>query len=330
VAGALEYAHGQGVLHRDVKPSNLLMDMNGTVWVTDFGLAKGGDGEDLTHTGDIVGTVRYMAPERFQGQSDARSDVYALGLTLYELLALRPAFAERDRARLIQQVMHEEPQALRKVSRAVPRDLETIVHKATAKEPGQRYARAAALAEDLQRFLDDRPIRARRVQAPERFWRWCRRNPMVAGLVAAVVLVTVLGFAGVLVQWQAAVDSSDLARANEDVANRRRDEIQQVNAELLISREKVRRALYISDLRLIPGAWENESLGPLLRLLERQVPRNGEKDLRNFEWHYWNRLCQPQNEVVLELVEKWGSGWLKPDSPTIRTCPGMSSKFSVN
>src|SRR5262249_27521261 len=139
VAEALEYAHSQGILHRDIKPSNLLLDMHGTVWVTDFGLAKGGDADNLTHTGDIVGTIRYMAPERFSGTSDARADVYALGLTLYELLTLKPAFTERDRDKLMQQVLHDDPPALRRLNPAIPRDLETIIHKATAKEPERRY-----------------------------------------------------------------------------------------------------------------------------------------------------------------------------------------------
>ena len=116
VAEALDYAHSQGVLHRDIKPSNLLLDLKGTVWVTDFGLAKSGDAENLTHTGDIVGTVRYMAPERFRGESDPRSDVYALGLTMYELLALRPAFEEKDRARLMQEVMRGEPTRLARIT----------------------------------------------------------------------------------------------------------------------------------------------------------------------------------------------------------------------
>ena len=113
IAEALDYAHGRGILHRDIKPSNLLMDLKGTVWVTDFGLAKAAGAEDLTHTGDIVGTIRYMAPERFQGKSDVRSDVYSLGVTLYELLVLRPAFGERDRVTLIERVLHQEPLPLR-------------------------------------------------------------------------------------------------------------------------------------------------------------------------------------------------------------------------
>jgi serine/threonine protein kinase/WD40 repeat protein len=190
-AEALAYAHGQGILHRDVKPSNLLLDTHGTVWVTDFGLAKAEGSDELTHTGDIVGTLRYIAPERFEGQADARSDVYSLGLTLYEMLTLRPAFDAGDRARLIQRVLHDELPRLRHLDGRIPRDLETVVLKAAARSPGDRYVGAGALAEDLRRFLADRPILARRNSARERLWRWCRRNPVVARLVGAVAFLLV-------------------------------------------------------------------------------------------------------------------------------------------
>ena len=163
VADALAHAASQGILHRDIKPSNLLLDDTGNVWVTDFGLAKAAsDGDDLTHTGDVVGTLRYMAPERFNGQGDLRSDVYSLGLTLYELLALRPAFDEADRNKLIKQVMHDEPVRPRKLNPGVPRDLETVVLKAIARDPAHRYQTPADMAEDLKRFVEDRPVRARR------------------------------------------------------------------------------------------------------------------------------------------------------------------------
>jgi tetratricopeptide (TPR) repeat protein len=196
VAEALEYAHRQGTLHRDIKPSNLLLDSQGTVWVTDFGLAKVNDSDDLTNTGDVVGTVRYMAPERFQGRCIPESDVYALGLTLYELLALRPAFDEPDRARLIHLVTQTEPPRLRKLEPSVPRDLETIVHKAIERDPAHRYTSAGDLAEDLRRFLDDRAIRARRLSPTEQAWRWCRRNPAAAALAAAVLALVMLAVGG--------------------------------------------------------------------------------------------------------------------------------------
>jgi WD40 repeat protein/serine/threonine protein kinase len=194
VAEALAHAATLGITHRDVKPSNLLLDAQGNVWVTDFGLAKvAADTDDLTNTGDVVGTMRYMAPERFQGHSDVRSDLYSLGLTLYELLTLRPAFDEADRNKLVAQVLHGAPPRPRQVNPAVPRDLETIVLKATDRDPARRYQTAAELADDLRRFVEDRPVRARRVSLRERAWRWCKRNPAIAGLTAAVatLLITV-------------------------------------------------------------------------------------------------------------------------------------------
>jgi WD40 repeat protein len=191
VAGALDYAHRQGIRHRDIKPSNLLLDTSGTVWVTDFGLAKADDQQNLTHTGDVVGTLRYMPPEAFDGRADARGDVYSLGLTLYELLVLQPAFNEKERSRLVKQVTTEAPARLDRLNREVPRDLATIVHKAIDRDPAHRYASAAELAADLQRFIDDEPILARRAAAAERLWRWCRHNPAVAGLLATVAVLLV-------------------------------------------------------------------------------------------------------------------------------------------
>jgi serine/threonine protein kinase/WD40 repeat protein/tetratricopeptide (TPR) repeat protein len=217
VADALAHAASQGILHRDIKPSNLLLDDTGNVWVTDFGLAKAAsDGDNLTHTGDIVGTLRYMAPERFNGQGDLRSDIYSLGLTLYELLALRPAFDEADRNKLVKQVMHDEPVRPRKLNPAVPRDLETVVLKAIARDPAHRYQTPAEMAEDLKRFVEDRPVRARRASEAEKFLRWCRRNPLPASLLVGIVLVFLAGFAGVSWQWREA------ATAREDEKGQRR------------------------------------------------------------------------------------------------------------
>jgi serine/threonine protein kinase/tetratricopeptide (TPR) repeat protein len=212
VADALAHAVSQGILHRDIKPSNLLLDDTGNVWVTDFGLAKAdSDGDNLTHTGDILGTLRYLAPERFNGQGDLRSDIYSLGLTLYELLTLRPAFVEADRNKLIKEVMHGEPIRPRKLNPAVPRDIETVVLKAIARDPAHRYQTPAEMADDLKRFVEDRPVKARRVSETEKFLRWCRRNPLPASLLAGLVLVFLAGFVGVSWQWRVA----ETARADE-------------------------------------------------------------------------------------------------------------------
>ena len=202
VAEALAYAHQQGIVHRDIKPSNLLLDTQGTVWVTDFGLAKAEGTDELTSPGDLLGTLRYMAPERFQGQADPRSDVFSLGLTLYEMVTLRPAFAADERAQLIERMLHAEPPRPRQLDGRIPRDLETMILKAIAKEPARRYQTAGELAADLQRFLADRPILARRSTATEQFGRWCRRNPWLAGAnIAAAVLTTILAIGSTLAAW---------------------------------------------------------------------------------------------------------------------------------
>ena len=193
VAKALNYAHRQGTLHRDIKPANLLIDEGGTVWVADFGLAKAMEHDNVSRTGDIVGTLRYMAPEQFLGAADSRSDIYSLGLTLYELLTLKPAFDEAQRKRSF---IHEsgplEPVRPRRENPSIPRDLETIILKAIAVEPSSRYQSAAELAEDLERFLEDRPIFARRASTAERLRRWARRNPAIAtlsGLATSLLLL---------------------------------------------------------------------------------------------------------------------------------------------
>jgi serine/threonine protein kinase/tetratricopeptide (TPR) repeat protein len=188
VASALAYAHSRGIIHRDIKPGNLILDTTGNAWVTDFGLAKTGEGA-MTHTGDVLGTLRYMSPERFKGQCDVRGDVYALGMTLYELLTLKTAYASSDRLQLIELIRHSEAASPRSIDVRIPRDLETIVMKAIDKEPRRRYQSADEMGEDLQHFVNDEPIKARRVGSVERLARWCRRNPAVAGLAAVIVLL---------------------------------------------------------------------------------------------------------------------------------------------
>ncbi|MGO9467246.1 MAG: serine/threonine-protein kinase [Isosphaeraceae bacterium] len=219
VADAMEYANRQGVLHRDIKPSNLLLDASGNVWVADFGLAKTTEAGDLTQTGQFVGTIRYMAPERFGGRCDARSDVYSLGLTMYELAALRPAFEESDRYKLIDQIRRKGPRQLKALAPKVPRDLETIIQKSIAPDPAHRYGTAATLADDLRRYLEDRPIRARRASRPERVLRWCRRNPWAAFSIAVLCLGTAVS------TWQAlrATAASRAASLAEAATRKERD-----------------------------------------------------------------------------------------------------------
>jgi serine/threonine protein kinase len=198
-AEALEHAHQNGIVHRDIKPANLLVDGQGRLWITDFGLAQFHADAGLTQTGDVLGTLRYMSPEQASGRRvllDHRTDVYALGATLYELVTLEPIFPSQNRNELLYQIAHEEPRAPRAWDKAIPVELETIILKAVAKNPADRYQTAQELADDLRRYLADEPIRARRPTLWERARKWARRHPSV---VAAGVLVLLLCLAGLLV-----------------------------------------------------------------------------------------------------------------------------------
>lgn len=202
LAEALHHAHEHGTIHRDIKPSNILIDDSGTAWITDFGLARSDDQSSdsnegsLTLTGQIVGTLRYLAPERLNGQHTASGDVYSLGATLYEMLALQPMFEESDRIQILDRIRHGQHPSLKKLVPGVPRDLETIIDKATMADSSLRYKDARYLADDLRLFLLDRPIRARRAWFFEKVIRWCQRNRSLAAALAIVVsllLVLVVG-----------------------------------------------------------------------------------------------------------------------------------------
>jgi serine/threonine protein kinase len=197
-AEALEQAHQVGILHRDVKPANLLVNDQGHLWVTDFGLARFENEASLTLTGDLLGTLRYMSPEQALGRRgvvDQRSDVYSLGLTLYELLTLQPAFGGRDREELLRRIAQDEPTAPRRLNPAIPRDLETIVRKAGAKDPAERYLAAAELADDLRRFLDNQRIQAQPPSLVDRARRWVRRHQDVVACGVAILGVVLVALA---------------------------------------------------------------------------------------------------------------------------------------
>ncbi|WP_165224811.1 serine/threonine-protein kinase [Aquisphaera insulae] len=297
VASALAHAHARGILHRDIKPSNLLLDTEGVVWVSDFGLAKVDD-DELTRTGDILGTLRYMAPERFRGRGDARADVYSLGLTLYELLVLRPAFDSPDRVALSEQIRVMEPDRPRSKDPRIPRDLETIVLKAIEKDPADRYATAEAMAEDLQRFLDDQPIRARRVGVPERYARWARRNPVIAilgGVLTAVLLAATAS--SVLVARRMAA----LAKVNQDTARSEREaKLDAVAAreQADLQRERAEQHLYTARIGQAESAIRLRDPATARGLLDACRPRPGEPDRRGWEWSYLDQWCRPESGTI--------------------------------
>ncbi len=190
-ANALHYAHHQRVLHRDIKPANLLLDREGTIWITDFGLARRTDLDAETQTGEILGTLRYMAPEQIAGTGDSRVDIYSLGLTLFELLTLKPAI-ESPKLRLLDPERISVIRNPRSIQPNIPPDLQTITLKACAFAPQDRYQHAREFEEDLRRFLEDRPILAKRSTRVEMLIRWSRRNPAIATLASATLALLVL------------------------------------------------------------------------------------------------------------------------------------------
>jgi WD40 repeat protein len=275
VADAVHYAHQRGILHRDLKPGNILIDAAGEPHVTDFGLAKRvEDDSSLTLSGEVLGTPAYMAPEQAAGkvkEMTTAADTYSLGAILYELLTGRPPFVGQTPMEALHASLHEEARAPRTFNRAVAPDLETICLKCLEKEPARRYTSARALADDLRHFIRGEPVQARPISGTAKAWRWCRRKPALAGALAAVAGVFVLGLTGVLWQWSTARQRELTAREN----------------------------LYAADINQIQHALAADNLRQARELLQKQVPKPGEPDLRGFEWRYLWRQCQGEEAFSL-------------------------------
>ncbi len=286
-AQALHFAHDRGVIHRDVKPSNLLMDQDGQLNVADFGLARIQTADELTLTGDVVGTLRYMSPEQIEGRPvDQRTDIYSLGITLYELISQRHPFPEENRNRLIQQILEQPALPLDRVESQVPRDLATIVAKCLRKRADDRYATAADLSEDLQRFLDHRVIMARRPSSTEHVRRWVRRNPIVSVLGCIVaLLVLLLAVVGPLVAYRQTL----------------------LSHALLNSQQRLRAELYDQEIAVAFDALDDGALERVDEILQRYLPTSGQPDRRGFEWYYlWQ---QSRRGLAAPQVREWISIW---------------------
>jgi WD40 repeat protein/serine/threonine protein kinase len=290
-AEALEHAHQLGVVHRDVKPANLLLDGRGNLWITDFGLARLSSDAGLTMTGDLVGTLRYMSPEQALAKRvpiDHRTDVYSLGVTLYELLTLEPAFPGADRQELLRQIAFEEPRPPRRLDRAIPQELETVVLKAMAKNPNDRYATAQELADDLRRFIESKPIRARRPGLCKRTVLWVRRRPALAGLLAASGVAAVALLALGLGVWvhlllRGAYADTELARQKEAEQRQRAEKFQ-----------------YFQHIALAEAAWQDAHMGRLEQLLDECLP-----DYQHtWEWRYLKRQCHTDSATL--TGHTWG------------------------
>jgi len=352
IAEAIHYAHQKGILHRDLKPSNVLIDRAGHPRITDFGLAKRvADDRGLTVSGQLLGTPSYMSPEQAAGKSretGPRSDVYSLGALLYELLTGRPPFRAETPLETLRQVLDAEPAAPRLLNPTAPRDLETISLKCLEKDPRRRYASAQELGDELQRFLDGRPIDARPISAADRGWRWCRRNPVVAALTAGLALalatgsVISTGFA-VRAQEEAnrsavfafrerkeAERSADLAVKANDLAAQAKKE-----ADRATSQERLtQRYLYSAHMNLANQAWNSGNLPRVVELLEQHraaptapsalggVGRAGPEDLRSFDWRYLWRLCNRQRKTIPLCKHEEVAGW---DSVFTKASPFLIS-----
>jgi WD40 repeat protein/serine/threonine protein kinase len=306
---ALQFAHEQGIIHRDIKPSNLLVDESGWLWVSDFGLARVAGQADMTLSGTLLGTLRYMSPEQAFGARvvvDHRADVYSLGATLYELLTLRPVFECDDRLELLRRIAEEEPPALRLLDPAIPRDLETIVRKAMAKDPGERYVTALELADDLGRFLQNRPILARPPGAIDRASKWVRRHRPAAAGAAIILILVVIGLAAgafwrnrTLRQHNSAL-SSALKRAEENES-------------------ATRRLLYDSQMILAHQSLASGHVEFAQEILEGLGPSPGGLDPRGFEWHYLRRLCHREFSLLSRQETLTTAIALAPDGRTLVT-----------
>ena len=281
VAEAISYAHRRGLIHRDLKPANVLLDQNGNPRVTDFGLAKKLEVDSgLTGSGQIMGTPSYMPPEQATGQRGAvgpAADVYALGATLYAMVTGRPPFQAATPMDTVLQILSEEPVPPRRLNASISPDLETICLKCLEKETDRRYSGAAALGEDLRRYLAGAPILARPVGQAERAWRWCRRNPSLAGMTIALLLVMLVGYVGVTAQWIRAEKN-----AEKEAGARRAAE----DAE-----EQTGRYLYVARMNLAQQAAETDQTRRLLEVLSPYHPGTRLEHLRGFEWYYWWRTC---------------------------------------
>lgn len=299
VARAVHYAHERGVLHRDLKPANVLLDRQGRPFVADFGLARRVDGDaGLTASGSVVGTPAYMAPEQAEGRRDAvttAADVYGLGAVLYEVLTGRQPFEGATVLEVLAKVRDAEPEPPSRVNPRTPRDLETVALKCLEKDPRRRYASAAAVADELERWLNGSPIAARPATAPERAVKWVRRRPTAAALLVACAVA--LGAAGAAVLGLIG-------------ASRLRDEVRKTDHKLQVEakarrqaegevarqvrdREEAEARGYADRIAAAERAWGSNDVAEAERLLD-QCPAN----LRRWEWHYLKRLCHAERLTI--------------------------------
>ncbi len=300
IALALDYAHGQGILHRDIKPDNVMLDEEGEPHLMDFGLARIEESEaDLTRDGAVMGTPSYMSPEQCLGKQSVlgpATDQYSLGCLLFELLTGEKLFSGPVSVQIHHQIHTEAPAPSTK-NPAIPKDLDTICLKTLSKEPERRYASCAELAADLQRWLTDEPIQARRLTNWERWKRWRRRNPAIAALSAGLATTLVIGLLGVTTQWIRAEEHARLARLATVEESKAKTLAQDAEGRAIKDRELAKQAAdankkiaYSAHMNLGQQAWNESDIAFLQDLLTRYLPTRDSEDLRCYEWYYWWRM----------------------------------------
>jgi serine/threonine protein kinase/WD40 repeat protein len=310
-ADALQHAHELGIVHRDIKPGNLLLNSSGKLWVTDFGLARMEGHDHLTMTGDVLGTFRYMSPEQARGDRvgvDHRTDLYSLGATLYELIALTPAAYGNSQSDVLRRLA-ADPVPLRKHDGRVPADLETILLKAIQRDANDRYASARELADDLRRFSAGQPIQARPPGFARRLASRVRRHPQASLAIGlAAILITL---STTLSAWWVDSARRESAFQRTELAHRKKLQHQ---AELQVHEHD-----YVARLQLAAFAWGQNNRGDCERLLQQLVPAPGEADLRGFEWHYLNNMCRNAPQPFASHQGDAYAAALSPDQKFLAT-----------
>lgn len=297
LADALGYAHCEGIVHRDIKPENIMLGVQDRPQIMDFGLAKRmHDDSSLTAEGSVLGTPAYMSPEQARGELDQvgpASDQYSVGATLYRLLTGQCPFDGPPHA-VIGAVTNTEPPRPQSVDPEIPRDLESICLKSMSKEPERRYADMSALAADLTRWLEGRPVLARHASAWDQLCRWCRRQPGIAGLTAGLAAALVLGVSVSSIFAFRATAQAKRARVEEERANQKAVEAEENRGHAEEKAVEAISNLYAADMNLAQMHWDASRTGAVHELLERWRPKVGEKDLRGWEWQYQSRLCSSE------------------------------------
>jgi WD40 repeat protein/serine/threonine protein kinase len=293
LARAMFYAHENGILHRDLKPGNILLTLQGTPKITDFGLAKrmGDDSSNNTGTGSILGTPAYMAPEQAEGKIRELGpgvDIYALGSVLYHALTGRPPFMGETVLDTLQQVKFDDPLPPSKLQPRVPPDLETICLKCLQKEPTKRYLTANDLGDDLRRFLNNEPIKARPVSIIERALKWAKRRPQVAALLGTILLLIVSGFFGMFTLWLRAEGLRITAESNLTTAKENEKKAESARKEAQDNLQTSKSTLFAAQMNLAQDAVTDAKVNRLRDLLR------GQKDsgLVGFEWKYLSGLLK--------------------------------------